>query len=121
LIKGTQVELLEKILTSPSLIWVLTAIGFYFANIFVGLFNTFQKKTKQNLRIHKWLYYSIGFSLVCFLIMNQIHHENSPIDYMISLYIVLLVPYSKRWNSLIHALIALVGFTLLPLLIVVQI
>ena len=113
--------LFEKILISPSLIWVLTAIGFYLTNIFVGLFNALQKKTAQNLRFHKWLYYSIGFSLDCILIMNQIHHENSLIDYMISLYIVLLVPYSKRWNSLVHAIIAVVGFTLLPLLIVIQI
>ena len=113
--------LLEKILISPSLIWVLPAMGFYLTNIFVGLFNALQKKTAQNLRIHKWLFYSIGLSLVCFLTMNQIHNENTLIDYMAFLYIVSLVPYSKRWNYLVHALIAVVGFTLLPLLIVIQI
>ena len=113
--------LFEKILISPSLIWVLTAVGFYLANIFVGLFNALQKKTAQNLRIHKWLYYSIGFSLVCFLTINQVHNENTLIDYMVFFYIVLLVPYSRRRNYLVHALIAVVGFTLLPLLIVIQI
>ena len=113
--------LLEKILICPSLVWVLTAIGFYLTNIFVGIFNALQKKKAQNLRIHKWLYYAVGFSLVCFLTMNQVHHENTLIDYIISLYIISLVPYSKRWNYLVHALIAIVGFTLLPLLIVIQI
>ena len=110
-----------KILASPSLVWVLTAIGFYLINIFMGLFIAFQKKTAQNLRIHKLMYYSITFSLVCFLIMNQIHHENTWIDYIVVFYIVAIVPLSKRWDILVHALIAAVGLTLLPLLIVIQV
>ena len=110
-----------KILASPSLVWVLTAIGFYLINIFMGLFIAFQKNTAQNLRIHKLMYYSITFSLVYFLIMNQTHHENTWIDYMVVFYVVVIVPLSKRWDILLHALIATVGLTLLPLLIVIQI
>lgn len=74
---------------------------------------------------HKTLEYINGciilLGLVCFLTMNKIHNENTLIDYMVFLYIVSLVPYSKRWNYLVHALIAVVGFTLLPLLVVIQI
>jgi len=111
----------QKILSSPSLVWVLAAMGFYLINIFMGLFIGFQKKTIQNLRIHKYLFYSIAFCLIYFLIMNQTHHENMWIDYVVVFYVVAFVPFSKRWDTLAHALIAVVGFTLLPLLIVIQI
>lgn len=113
--------ILSKISASPSLIWVLAAMGFYLANIFMGLFLAFQKKTARNLKTHKWLFYSIAFSLVYFLIMNQTHHENTWIDYAVVLYAVALVPFSKRWDVLVHALISVVGLTLLPFLIVIQI
>ena len=110
-----------KILASPSLVWILPAIGFYLINIFMGLFIAFQKKTEENLRIHALMYYSITFSLVCFLIMNHTHHENTLIDYIVVFYIAAIVPFSKRWDVLVHALIAAVGLTLLPLLIIIQI
>jgi len=110
-----------KILSSPSLVWILAAMGFYLINIFMGLFLGFQKKTPQNLKIHKWLFYSIAFCLIYFLIMNQTHHENTWMDYAVVAYVVGFVPFSKRWDILAHALIATVGLTLLPLLIVIQI
>ncbi|MEK9629220.1 MAG: hypothetical protein VW455_09395 [Nitrospinota bacterium] len=110
-----------KILASPSLVWILTAMGFYLVNILMGLVIGFQKKTPQTLKIHKYLFYSIAFCMVYFLIMNQTHHENTWMDYAVALYIVGLVPFSKRWDVLVHALIATVGLTLLPLLIVIQI
>ena len=110
-----------KILASPSLVWVLPAIGFYLINIFMGLYIAFQKKTAQNLRIHALMYYSIAFSLICFLIMNQTHHENTWIDYIVVFYVAAIVPFSKRWDILVHASIAAVGLTLLPLLIIIQI
>ena len=78
-------EIFSKIMSSPSLIWVVTAMGFYLVNIFLGLYVAFQKKTAQTLKIHKWLFYSIAFCLVYFLIMNQTHHENTLIDYAVVL------------------------------------
>ena len=114
-------EFFSNILASPSLVWVLTAMGFYLVNIFLGLFIAFQKNTVDTRKIHKWLFYSIAFCLVYFLIMNQTHHENTLIDYAVVLYMVALVPFSKRWDVLVHALIAVIGLILLPLLIVLQI
>jgi len=113
-------EMFTNIMSSPSLVWVLAAMGFYLVNIFLGMYVAFQKKTAQNLKIHKWLFYSIAFCLVYFLIMNQTHHENTLIDYAVVLYMVALVPFSKRWDVLVHALIAIIGLILLPLLIVLQ-
>jgi hypothetical protein len=114
-------EIFSKILSSPSLVWVVAAMGFYLINIFLGMFIAFQKNTVENRKIHKYLFYSIAFCLVYFLIMNQTHHENTLIDYAVVLYMVALVPFSKRWDVLVHALIAIIGLILLPLLIVLQI
>ena len=52
--------------------------------------------------------------------MNQTHNENTLIDYAVVLYIVTLVPFSKRWDVLVHALVAIIGLILMPLLIVLQ-
>ncbi len=114
-------DFFSKILDSPSLVWVVAAMGFYLVNIFLGLFIAFQKNTVDTRKIHKYLFYSIAFCLVYFLIMNQTHHENTLIDYAVVLYMVALVPFSKRWDVLVHALIAVIGLILLPLLIVLQI
>ena len=111
----------QKILFSPALVWGLAAMGFYLINIFFGLYIGFQKKTAQTLKAHKYVFYVIAFCIFYFLLVNQTHHENTWIDYAVFIYIIGLVPFSKRWNVLIHALIATVGLTLLPLLIVIQI
>jgi hypothetical protein len=114
-------EMFTNIMSSPSLVWVLAAMGFYLINILLGMYVAFRKKTAQTLKIHKWLFYSIAFCLVYFLIMNQTHHENTLIDYAVVLYMVALVPFSKRWDVLAHALVAVIGLILMPLLIVLQI
>ena len=111
----------QKILSSLSLVWIFAAMGFYLINIFLGLYIGFQNKTSQTLKSHKYLFYAIAFCMIYFLIMNQMHHENTWIDYAVVVYIIGLVPFSKRWDVLIHALIATVGLILLPLLIVIQV
>ena len=113
-------EFFPKILSSPSLVWILAAMGFYIINIFFGLYISFQNKTAQILKAHKFLFYAIVFCLIYFLVMNQMHHKNTWMDYAAVVYLIGLVPFSKRWDVLIHALIAIVGLTLLPLLIVIQ-
>ena len=113
--------LIPKITSSPSLVWIVSAIGFYIINIFLGLFMAFRKRTAQSLKIHRLLFYTIVFCLGYYLLMNQVHDENSWLDYLIGLYFITLIPYSKRWDILVHAFVAVVGLTLLPLLIVLRI
>jgi len=113
--------LIPKITSSPSLIWVVAAIGFYIINIFLGLFMAFRKRTAQSLKIHRLLFYTIVFCLGYYLLTNQTHDENSLLDYLICLYFITIVPYSKRWDVLVHAFVGVVGLTLLPLLIVLRI
>ena len=113
--------LIPKITSSPSLVWIVSAIGFYIINIFLGLFMAFRKRTAQSLKIHRLLFYTIVFCLGYYLLMNQTHDENTLLDYLICLYFITIVPYSKRWDVMIHAFVGAVGLTLLPLLIVLRI
>jgi hypothetical protein len=116
-----ETTLIPKITSSPSLIWVVAAIGFYILNIFMGLFMAFRKKTAQSLKIHRLLFYTIAFCLVYYLIMNQTHDDNTLLDYLVCLYCIIIVPFSKRWDVLVHAFIGAMGLILLPLLIILKI
>ena len=105
---------------SPSLIWVVAAILFNMANIFLGLYMAFFKKEPYLVRVHLILYISILICLALFLVIHGVHSENTIWEYLIGLYFITLVPMSRKWDVLTHALIAIVGLTLLPLLILLQ-
>ena len=113
-------ELFPNLSSSSSLIWLVPAIGFHIVNIFLGVFMAFQKKTATIIKIHGFLYYGVLVCLTSFLIMNQVHGENMVWDYLVFGYFITVVPISKRWDVLIHAFFSLVGLTLLPVLIVLQ-
>ena len=113
-------ELFPNLSSSPSLIWLVPAIGFHVINIFLGAFMAFHKKTTLIIRAHGYLYFGVLSCLIIFLVMNQIHGGNTIWDYLVFAYFITLVPFSKRWDPLIHAFITLVGLTLLPVLIILQ-
>ncbi|KMP11025.1 hypothetical protein UZ36_05785 [Candidatus Nitromaritima sp. SCGC AAA799-C22] len=115
-----QPALFPQISSSPSLIWLLPAIGFHILNLAVGAFMAFRKKSPGVLKIHRFLFYGILICLFNFLVINQVHGENTVWDYLVFLYFIIVIPTSKRWDDLIHAFIALIGLVLLPLLIVLQ-
>ena len=113
-------DVFPQVSESPSLIWVIAAILFNIANVFLGLYMTFFKKEKRLIRMHLYLYIAIVTCLVFFLIMNGVRSENTIWEYLIGLYFITLVPISRKWDVLIHALVTIVGLTLLPLLILLQ-
>ena len=106
---------------SPSLIWLVAAIIFNIFNIFLGLYMAFFKKDRRLVRAHLFLYIAILLCLVAFLTMNGVHSENSILEYLVGLYFITLVPLSRKWDVMVHALVTIVGLTLLPLLILLQI
>ncbi|SVB49582.1 uncharacterized protein METZ01_LOCUS202436 [marine metagenome] len=113
-------ELFPNISSSPSLIWLVPAIGLHVINIFLGVFMAFQNKTFITIRAHGFLYYGVLICLAIFLVMNQTHGENTLWDYLVVAYFIIVIPISKRWDILIHVFITLTGLTFLPLLIVLQ-
>ena len=72
------------------------------------------------VRTHRFLYFAILTCLGLFLVLNEIHSENSIWEYLICLYFITLIPLSKSWDAVVHAFIASIGLILLPVLILLQ-
>ncbi|TDJ50946.1 MAG: hypothetical protein E2O45_02365 [Nitrospina sp.] len=113
-------DVFPQISDSPSIIWVVAAILFNMANVFLGLYMAFFKKEPRLVRVHLFFYITILICLALFLVMNGVHSENTIWEYLIGLYFITLVPLSIKWDVLVHALVAIVGLVLLPLLILLQ-
>lgn len=109
-----------QVAASPSLIWIVAAIGLNIVNTFVGLYMAFRAKTPSLIRVHLVLYGAILISLASFLVLNGVHGENTVWDYGVGLYFITLLPWSGKWDVLLHGLVAVVGLTLLPVLILLQ-
>lgn len=106
--------------SSPSLVWVVTAMGLNIVNLFIGLGMALQNKKKTWLRTHLVMYISILVCLTLYLVMHGIHSENSVWDYAICLYFITLVPISRKWDVMYHGLVTVLGLILLPVLILLQ-
>jgi len=113
-------DVFPQVSESPSLIWVVAAIGFHILNVFLGLYMAFFKKAVKMVRAHLWLYVAVLVCLILYLVMNGVHSENTIWEYLIALYFITLIPLSKKWDVMVHALISVVGLTLLPMLILLQ-
>jgi len=113
--------LIAQIKNSASLPWVFAAIGFHVINIFLGLYMGFRDMSATILRLHRLLFYVVLFCLVYFLILNFIHGANGIWEFLIVAYFIIIIPLSKRWDLLIHGLVTVVGFTLLPVLVILQV
>ncbi len=113
--------LINQITSSPSLPWVFVAIGFHIVNSFLGAFMGFFKKTPPILRIHTVMYLTVVLCLIFYLVLNWVHGENRVWDYLIFLYFITILPFSKRWDVVIHAFFTLIGLTLLPVLVLLQV
>ncbi len=113
-------DVFPQVSDSPSIIWVVAAILFNMANIFLGLYMAFFKKAPRLVRVHLVFYFTIVICLALFLVMNGVHSENTIWEYLIGLYFITHVPLSIKWDVLVHALVAIVGLVLLPLLILLQ-
>ncbi len=114
-------EAFPNIANSPSLIWVVSAICLHIVNTFLGLTMAFHKTTPARLRMHLVFYCTILLSLSMFLVLNWAHGDNTIFDYGAGLYFITILPLSVKWGIMVHGLVAVVGLTLLPVLILLQI
>jgi hypothetical protein len=112
--------LIAQIKESASLPWVFAAIGFHVINVFLGAYMGFQGKIEKHLKLHRLLFYVVSFCLIYFLVLNYFHGANWIWEYLIVGYFIIIIPLSKRWDMLLHGLVAMVGLTLLPVLIFLQ-
>lgn len=112
--------IISKITSSPSLPWVFAAIGFHIINVFLGAYMGFIKRTKPLLRFHLAGYIAVLVSLLAFLVNQHNHFGLSLWEVLIFLYFITVIPLSIRWDVLLHAFFTIVGLTLLPVLVLLQ-
>ena len=65
--------------------------------------------------LHRILYGSVIVSFVMFLIQKYFESENSILDYTVFVYLLLIVPLSKRLNVTLHAVISSIALVLIGL------
>ena len=110
---------ISEIETSPHLFWVVVAIGLHILNSTLGILVFFGKNNFR--RSHLLFFLGIFACLIIFFLENQPIRGNGFVEWFVLIYFAVLIPLSKRWDVRIHTLIATVGLTLLPLLILLQI
>jgi uncharacterized protein YebE (UPF0316 family) len=108
---------MSQVSASASLKWVVVAIAFNIVNVFFGAWMAFFRRDRKYLNIHKWLFYAIVFCLGYFLVLNHIHSGNTVWQYLICGYFITVIPLSKRWDVLLHALAGVLGLLLLPVIL----
>ncbi len=113
-------DLIDKVTSSPSLSWVFAAMGVLIPNAFLGAYMAFFKRTPPLIKTHAVLYGGVVAALIVFLVRNHIHYGNTVWEYLIFAYFITLVPLSKRWDVLLHAVVCIVGLLLLPVLVLIK-
>ncbi len=114
-------EAFPNIANSPSLVWIVATICLHIVNTFIGLTMAFHKSTPSRVRMHLVFFCCILLCLSMYLVLNGVHGENTIFDYGVGLYFITILPRSVKWDILVHGLVAVVGLTLLPVLILLQI
>ncbi len=112
--------LVDKISSSPSIKWLVLAMAFHIVNVFWGTWLGFFKKSASGVKIHSIFYIAVVVCLAFYLTLHGVHSENSVWDYLVGLYFITALPYSKKWDVAFHALAGILGLLLLPLLILYQ-
>lgn len=100
--------------------WVFAAIGFHILNIFLGAYMAFLKRTRPLIRTHLLGYLAVLVCFMGFLIYQRLHYGLTIWDILIFIYFITVIPLSKRWDVLLHAFLCIVGLTLLPVLVLLQ-
>ena len=89
-------------------------------NAFLGAYMAFFKRNRPLIRTHAALYFGVVVCLSVFLWRNHLHSHNTLWEALIFAYFITIVPYSKRWDVMLHALICILGLLLLPVLVLLK-
>jgi len=104
---------LEGLFTYPSFVCIFLAILITIANVIIGVSILPQDKRKKGYRLHRYVYGSVLAMLVLFLLSNHFLSRNRLWDFAIFAYFLLVIPYSRKVNVTLHAIISSVGLILL--------
>ncbi len=113
-------EIFSRIDNSSPIMWAIWAIGFHIINTALGIYMTLTGRRKWAKTAHRALFVSIIVCLLAFIVFYYFEHRVGIMDYAVIIYFIAAIPASKRQPPMIHAFVATVGLTLLPLLILLK-
>ena len=106
---------LEGLFASSSFLTIFFAFLLTIVNVMVGVSMLPSDNRKKRYLLHRVVYGAIILSFTLFLIQKYFESENSILNYTIFLYMVLIVPLSRRLNVTLHAIISSIALVLIGL------
>ena len=110
-----QPNTLEGLFSSPSFLIIFFTFLLMIANVMVGVSMLPSDNRKKRYRLHRMIYLVILATFLLFLAFKQINSQNSILNYVVFVYLLLVVPISKRLNITLHAVISSMGLILVGL------
>tara|TARA_Y100001934_G_C11939265_1_gene579454 strand:- start:159 stop:515 length:357 start_codon:yes stop_codon:yes gene_type:complete len=106
---------LEGLFASSSFLTIFFAFLLTIVNVMVGVSMLPSDNRKKRYLLHRVVYGAIILIFILFLIQKHFESENSILNYTIFLYMVLIVPLSRRLNVTLHAVISSIALVLIGL------
>ncbi len=113
-----QTHTLEGLFSNPVFLFLFATILVVIGNVIVGVSILPKDKRRKGYKFHRYLYYLVIALYTLFLISNHYQFKNSWIEYGVFVYFLALVPWSRKVNVSLHAIISSVGLALLMLVAV---
>ncbi len=104
---------LEDLFSSPGFLAIFFAILLTIANIIVGVSILPDDQREKGYRIHRLLFGAVIISYILFLFHLRQIAQTSIFAYIVFAYILLAVPFSRRLNVTLHAVISSAGLVLI--------
>jgi len=114
-------EIISRIDTSSPIMWAVWAIGLHLTNTALGIYMALMGRRKWAKKVHRGLFLSVLVCIFGFIFSYYFKGRVGFMDYVVAIYFAVAIPVSKRQPPMIHAFVATVGLTLLPLLILLKV
>ena len=111
---------LEDLFSSPGFLAIFFTILLTIANIVVGVSILPNDRRKKWYRLHRLLFATVIASYSYFLIHLYQIGRISYFAYFVFGYLLLAVPFTRRVNETLHAVIASVGLVLITVVAVIH-
>ena len=106
---------LEGLFASSSFLTIFFAFLLTIINVMVGVSMLPSDNRKQRYLLHRIIYGVVIVSFILFLIQKYFESENSILNYAVFVYLLLIVPLSRRLNVTLHAVISSIALVLIGL------
>jgi uncharacterized membrane protein len=104
---------LEDLFSSPGFLAIFFALLLTIANIIVGVSILPSDKREKGYRLHRLLFGAVITSYALFLFHLYQIERVSIFAYLVFGYLLLAVPFTRRLNVTLHAVIASIGLVLI--------